>query len=257
MIGLTTYRTLNNTFLNDRSAAGCNISLTIFQCSNNYGGLFGEGSSTSWNATTYSALGTAIESGGYENPSNLWGTDIVKVSTTVSLPDFPIGIFQTNETNAIDYGISDSLGLGRNSTLLNMLSSVGIIASRTYGYFQGWTGAYAQYQTDGSMVLGGYDAAKVTGNNITLPFTPSEICNNGYVITLTDIMMNFGDGSNYSIIGQSGGSSLKACVEPDYGPITLTQDIWWAFTNVTGVSEIGRSVSPLNYGGMLIPADGA
>ena len=168
-----------------------------------------------------------------------------------------IGILlPSKDPTAIAPGIVDSLGLGRNSTLLNVLSSAGIIASRTYGYFEGWTGAYAEYQTDGSMVLGGYDAAKVTGSNITLPFAPSDDCACGYVITVTDIKMNLRNGSNISIIGQSGGSSLKACIDGD-GPIIITEDIWWAFTNITGVSEIGRSMSALNYWAMLIPADGA
>ena len=250
MIGLTMYRMLNNTFLNDGTASGCDQNWTMVQCSNQYGGLFDEGTSTSWNATTYHALSTATEAESGHG-SDLWGTDTVKVDTTASLTNFPIGILRS------DGGTIDSLGLGRNSTLLNMLSSVGNIASRTYGYFQGWTGAYVQYQTDGSLVLGGYDAAKVTGSNITLPFAPSDACNSGYVVTVTDIKMNLKNGSNISIIGESAGSSLKACVQSDFAPITLPEEIWWAFTNVTGASEIGRSVSPFNFWGMLIPADGA
>ena len=256
MIGLMTYRMFNKTFVNDGTASGCDLNLTMVQCSNQYGGLFDEGTSTTWNATIYSALSTATEAVS-DQGSDLWGTDTVKVNTTFSVPDFPIGILRSESPSGTGSGTINSLGLGRNATLLNMLSSVGIIASRTYGYFQGWTGPYAQYQTDGSVVLGGYDAAKVTGSNITLPFAPSDACNNGYVITVTDIKMNLRNGSNISIIGQSAGASLKACVEPDFGPITLSEDIWWAFTNVTGVSEIGRSVSPLNFFGMLIPADGA
>lgn len=250
------YRMLNNTFLNDGTAAGCNPNISMVQCSNMYGGLFDQGTSTSWNPSTYSAVMAATEAVSGQG-SDLWGTDTVKMNATFSLPDFPIAIFRSDDPGSAGSGTADSLGLGRNSTLLNMLSSVGIIASRTYGYFQGWTGAYAQYQTDGSMVLGGYDAAKVTGNNITLPFAPSNACNNGYIITVTDIKMNLRNGSNVSIIGQSAGSSLKACVQPDFGPITLSEDIWWAFTNVTGVSEIGRSVNTHNFWGMLIPVDGA
>lgn len=255
-VRLMKYRMFNNTILNDGTVQGCNTNYTMVQCSNQYGGLFDEGSSTSWNATTYSALNTAAEAVS-DQGSDLWGTDIVKINTTFSLPSFPIGIFRSDAPNSAGAGNMDTLGLGRNSTLLNVLSSVGVIASRTYGYFQGWTGAYAQYQTDGSLVLGGYDAAKVTGSNVTLPFAPSAACNNGYVITVTDIKMNLKNGSNPSIIGQSAGSSLKACIEPDFGPITLSEDIWWAFTNITGVGEIGRSLSPLNFFGMLIPAGGA
>ena len=221
----------------------------MVQCSNEFGGLFDQGSSTSWHATTYTALETAAEAGSVS--SDVWGTDTVKVNTTFSLPNFPIGVFRSATAS------KNVLGLGRNSTLLNLLSSAGIIASKSYGYFHGWTGAYTSYQTDGSLVLGGYDAAKITGRNVTLPFAPSDACNLGYVITVTDIKMNLKNGSDISIIGKSSGSSLKACVQPDFGPITLSEDIWWAFTNVTGVREIGRSFSPLLYYGMLIPADSA
>lgn len=151
----------------------------------------------------------------------------------------------------------NTLGLGLNSTLLNALVSIGAIASKTYALFQGWTGAQIQYQTDGSLTFGGYDAAKITGNNITLPLAPQYNCNNGLIISVTDIKMNLMNGSNPSILGQSQGSALRACIDPNYSPITLPQVIWEAFVNVTGTGDIGRSFSPFNYYGMLIPADGA
>ena len=242
--------------MNDGTVPGCNSDYTPVQCSNEYGGLFDEGTSTSWNASNFSALHTASETV-YDQGSDLWGTDTLQLNTTFSLPQFPLGIFRSNAQNGRGTGNLDTLGVGRNSTLLNILSSAGTIASKTYGYFQGWTGAYPKYQTDGGLVFGGYDAAKVVGSNVTIPFAPSAACANGYVITVTDIKMNLKNGSNPSIIGQSMGSSLKACVQTDFGPITLSENIWWAFTNVTGVAEVGRSFSPFNYFGMLIPANGA
>ncbi|KAL9130315.1 MAG: hypothetical protein Q9175_007051 [Cornicularia normoerica] len=144
----------------------------------------------------------------------------------------------------IDY--QNTLGLGRNSTLLNALVSTGAIVSRTYSIFQGWTGFQTQFQTDGSLILGGYDSAKITGNNITLPFTVEDDCNNGFIISVTGINMNLKNGSNISIIGQSQGSAMRACINPYYSPITLPEEIWWAFTNVTGIAEEDRSLSPIN-----------
>jgi hypothetical protein len=82
------------------------------------------------------------------------------------------------------------MGLGTNSTLLNALISAKAIASRTWGYSQGWTGAEAENQVDGSLVLGGYDAAKTKGNNVTVPFSNDPHCVSNLVVTISDIKMN-------------------------------------------------------------------
>lgn len=50
---------------------------------------------------------------------------------------------------------------------------------------------------------------------------------------------------------------MQACIQLDSTPISLPEDIWWAFTNVTGTVETGRSVSPVGYWGMTIPSEGA
>ena len=180
-----------------------------------------------------------------------WGSDTLFVNTTLSIPDFPLGIIRGSDDQ------QNTLGLGHNSTLLDALVSAGAIFSKTFSIFQGWTGAQTQYQTDGSLIIGGYDSAKITGNNITLPFAVEESCASGLVISVTDINMNLKNGSNVSIIGESRGSALRACIEPTFSLISLSEDIWWAFTNVTEVAEIGRSGSPINVWGMIIPADGA
>ena len=244
-------RSYNNTYLNDGVVPGC-VNTSVLQCSNQYGGLFDEGTSTTWSPGNFTAIGTAGEYGS-DQDSDTWGDDTLLINTTLSVPDFPLGIFRGSTTDQ-----ENTLGLGRNSTLLSALVSAGTIATRTFSLFQGWTGAQAQYQTDGSLILGGYDSAKITGNNVTLPFAVDDSCIGGLVISVTDINMNLRNGSNISIIGKSQGSAMRACIEPSYSPITLSDEIWWAFTNVTGVAEIGRSVSQVsNFWGMMIPANGA
>ena len=207
------------------------------------------GTSKTWVPTNFEALGTPSER--YPVTDYERGSDTLLVNTTLSIPDFPLGIIR----GQADF--QNALGLGRNSTLLDALVSAGAIFSKTFSIFQGWTGAQTQYQTDGSLVIGGYDSAKITGNNITLPFTVEDSCVSGLVISVTDINMNLKNGSNVSIIGESRGSALRACIEPTFSPISLSEDIWWAFTNVTEVAEIGRSISPINFWGVAIPADGA
>ena len=249
-ISFDQYRKYNNTYLNDGTVPGCSVNSTRLQCSNQYGGLFDEGSSTTWSPANFTALGAAIESTS-DQDNDTWGTDTLLVNTTLSVPDFPLGIFRGSTDT------QNTLGLGRNSTLLNALVSAGEIASRTYSIFQGWTGSQNQYHTDGSLILGGYDSAKIRGNNITLPFAVQGNCNNGFIVSVTDITMNLNNGSNVSIIGSSQGSAMRACIEPNFSPITLSEEIWWAFTNVTGAAETGRSISPISYWGMMIPANGA
>lgn len=194
-------------------------------------------------------MSAAGESSSEQN-DDLWGSDTLLLNTTLSVPDFPLGIFRSN-------AFQNTLGLGRNSTLLNALSSAGVIFSRTFSIFQGWTGAQTPFQTDGSLILGGYDSAKIAGNNITLPLAVEDSCESGLVITVNNIHMNLMNGSNVSIIGESLGSAMRACIEPTFSPISLSEYIWWAFTNVTGVAEISRSGSAINTWGMILPAKGA
>lgn len=151
----------------------------------------------------------------------------------------------------------NTLGLGLNSTLLSALLSTGAIASKTFGIFQGWTGAQRQHQSDGGLTIGGYDAAKVVGDNFTLPLAQQDDCSSDLVISVTDMKLNLENGSNVSILAESQGSAMKACIQPNFSPMTLSQDIWGAFSNITGQVETGRSVSPLNYWAMKVPADGA
>lgn len=140
-----------------------------------------------------------------------------------------------------------------------MLFSNGSIASRTYGWWHGWTGAEASQQMDGSLTLGGYDSAKITGNNITLPFSNNVFdCLGGLIVTITDIQMNLRNGSDIGILGASRGSAMKACLATSHNVMDLPVDIWNAFVDVSKVTpaEDERSLGA-NFWGMLIDADGA
>jgi len=43
--------------------------------------------------------------------------------------------------------------------------------SCTWSFYNGLTGSTPDKQADGTFVFGGYDAAKVSGSNVTLPLT--------------------------------------------------------------------------------------
>lgn len=151
---------------------------------------------------------------------------------------------------------SNLLGLARNSTLLNRLSSAGLIASWSWGYYQGWTGAETQHQLDGSLVLGGYDEAKTTGKNTTLSFSDSENCVSGLLVTVRDIKMNLQNGTDLSIFGSSAGSAMSACLNPTYPLMSLPVDIWNSFVQFSEVDVLYRSWG-INSWAMLISGNGS
>lgn len=248
----------NNTYIFDASATGINGNgcpdLVYDQnspnaCAGTLGGFFKQQASTTYSkAGSLQALNTAGETIS-DHKSDVYGSDTLEVNSTLSLANFPFGVNRGSVDN------QNGLGMGRNSTLLNALVSNGTISSRTWSFWNGWTGAEAQHQMDGSLILGGYDAAKISGRNITLPFSTENDCLRGYVATISDIKLNLVNGSTPSILGPSHGSAMKACVAPDYPVMTLSIDIWTAFVEASGVTELGRSFGT-NYYGMLI-ADNA
>ncbi|KAL9125911.1 MAG: hypothetical protein Q9217_004946 [Psora testacea] len=246
----------NNTYIYD-GAAPCLNDGSRPQCSARFGGLFDESTSStfkSYNNLTAPGLAPVRKSdsiGWYTS-----GTDALKVTFAVSLLNFPVGIIRTQGA----FGAvpdTNTFGLSKSSALLNTMKSSGNIASNTFGFFVGWVGAQTKYQMDGNLILGGYDQAKITGDNVTLPIGYQNGCASGYVIAVTDITMNLKNGSNSSILGESQGSAIKACVEPDVDWISINADIWSPFVTISGVKEIGRWTGPINYQTMRVLASGA
>jgi len=255
---------LNNTYIYDGTVTpeqnGCNPNNSRIECFDQFGGLFNEGNSTTWSsAANLSVLKTSIENQNI-NPnhaSDLWGTDIVELNSTISIPQFPLGISR-------DGGEAmNMLGLGRNSTLLNLLAENGTIPSRTWSFWQGWTGATTQDQMDGILVLGGYDAAKISGDKITIPIDNNSTnppdhgispCN---VVTVTDIRMNLKNGFSPSLFGSSHANAFRGCAEPHFEALSLTLDMWTRFLQISGSTYVGRSVNVISFYTMLVEAQGA
>lgn len=196
-------RDVNNSYLQDTITPHCDNNDTKLLCSTLFGGLFDPGSSTTWSFQSYSSLSTAIEGNAFQD-DQLWGTDTLVVNATFALPETALGIFRSK---GYAYKPMNNIGLGTNSTLLSSLVSQGAIGSRSYGYTQGWTGVPEEQQMDGGLILGGYDAARVTGKNITLPLIQDKQyhCGSGLVIQITDIKMNLKNGTDASILGKSQG----------------------------------------------------
>lgn len=197
-IQLTVRRDLNNSFLQDIVTPTCGVNDTKLSCFTLLGGLFDTGSSNTWSSTNFSSLNTAMENY-WERADDLWGTDTIFMNTTLALAKSPLGLYRDSTT------AMNTIGLGTNSTLLSSLVSQGAISSRSFGFTQGWKGVQAEQQMDGGLTLGGYDAARVTGKNITLPVGLHDKCHSGLVISITDIKMNFKNGTDVSLFGEQQG----------------------------------------------------
>jgi hypothetical protein len=148
-----------------------------------------------------------------------------------------------------------AIGLGRNSTLLNALVSTGKIASRSWAMFWGRQGVTADAQMDGNFVFGGYDRAKASGSNFTQGLVYSNTaCSTGMLVTITDISLNWSNGTTTSLYDGSQSAAMSACIVPDY-PVLMTipyEPYFKRFSGVTGANilSFGRSFG-INYYGML------
>ncbi|KAM5343232.1 hypothetical protein ACJ41O_014198 [Fusarium nematophilum] len=146
--------------------------------------------------------------------TSLGGTETLHFEGSAAVEDFPIGIPRLKWD--IGYTLLHPLGLGSNSTYLNALRTAGEISSRVWSIFWGrmWVKDGA---VDGSLVLGGYDEEKVIGRNYTAPlvyddYTGTPGCWTGMKVTVSDIRVNFRDGSDRSIFPSD--TALPCCIVP-------------------------------------------
>lgn len=97
---------------------------------------------------------------------------------------------------------------------------------------------------DGSLVLGGYDKAKVSGEGYKQTVsTDSGQCATGMLVTLTDVSIGFLNGPSASLFPTSSSAALAACLDPSYPSLmTISLDPYFAeFALLTGVAISDRS----------------
>jgi hypothetical protein len=89
--------------------------------------------------------------------------------------------------------------------------------------FWGRTGATADTQLDGNLVLGGYDRAKVVaGTNYTQRLSYARpACATAMLVTISDIVLHFANGTDASLFGGVQSSAITACIVPSY-PVLMT-----------------------------------
>lgn len=146
-------------------------------------------------------------------------------------------------------------GLGQNSTTLNTLHAAGHIASRSWATFWGRTGATESTQSDGSFILGGFDRAKSSGQNYTdsLSYSNSE-CSSGILVTVTDITVDFANGTKANLFDGILSSAMSACVVLDYPALmTLPYNPYFIrFQKLTTTGSTSRTYG-IQYYNILLP----
>ncbi|KAK2787604.1 hypothetical protein FQN53_005054 [Emmonsiellopsis sp. PD_33] len=181
-----------------------------------------------------------------------WVTDSLTLNRNVTLEEFPLGVALADR-GAEGYHPRVALGLGVDSTVLKALKASGQIASRSWAMFWGRTGATEGSQLDGNFVFGGYDRAKISGEGYTQRISYSKTeCPSGLLVTITDLVLNFSNGTNESLFDDVQSTAMSACIVPDY-PVLMTlpnDPYFYKFEALTQASDFSRSFG-INYYSML------
>ncbi|KAF4949360.1 hypothetical protein FSARC_13491, partial [Fusarium sarcochroum] len=190
--------------------------------------------------------------------SSFGGTDDIELEGSVQLKDFPIGIpvFKWDA----GYTYLHALGLGSNSTYLNALQKAGNIGSRVWSIF--WGRVWVEDDLDGSLVLGGYDEEKVTGDNYTAPldyddYVGSSGCFTGMRVVLSDIKVNFRNGTEKSIFPTD--TALPCCIDPHHHLLLDAPTAYVSnFQQVTGLFASSEAYSRgFHYDALMFERDNA
>ncbi|KAE8141234.1 aspartic peptidase domain-containing protein [Aspergillus pseudotamarii] len=238
---------LNSTFVYGTDGY-CGESWSEAGCRTFRGGAYDSSSSTTYK----DAPSNHIEASPY--PDFTWGKDDLIFNSNTTLLDFPIGIARS-DWGAQGYHPQVAFGLGRNSTILNSLYTAGHIASRSWAMFWGRTGGTADTQQDGNFVFGGFDKSKASGDNYTSDLNYSnKNCASGMLVTITDLELNFPNGTTASLFDGMQSSAILACIVPDYPVLmTLPRDPYFErFESLTNESFSYRGFGVYYYG-MLYP----
>ena len=240
---------VNNSYLFD-GAGLCDASAPPIQCLGRNGGAFDPGSSSSWTELDRNSNDHTADPL-FNVSADIFGTDVIHFNLSTSLQTFPIHI--PRNRNALNM---NTLGFGPDSTILNGLRNSGIIASRTWSILWGLTGVDSVHQMDGSLVIGGYDAAKIQGENHTSPLQVDQNCPSNLLVTVTNIEMEAAaNGSVMSIMGGQKGHAIQMCITPDYPLITISEQLWNIFQELAGGSYVSRSFGTNIYGEVFEASD--
>ncbi|KIH93206.1 aspartic-type endopeptidase [Sporothrix brasiliensis 5110] len=240
---------MNNSFVYGTDGH-CTPDLSSAACTTFRGGAYDAFSSSS--RTVPAAAAHPVDAAPYSSVSVQNAT----ASTSLTLTGFPMGV-PLNDLGQQGYHPMNAVGLGFNSTLLSALKASGRIASRTWSMFWGRDGADQTGQMDGVFVLGGYDSAKVVAaQKYTLPLAgAASVCPSRMVLSITDLVLNFANGTNASLFPRAASTALQTCITPDYPVLmTLPADPYFqALETLTNTSIPARSQGLAFFANRYLP----
>ncbi|KAF5673882.1 peptidase aspartic [Fusarium heterosporum] len=264
-IVLLPWAELNNTWIYDKQPY-CDKTVIWNDriCEIRRGGLFNEEDSKSFQkANDINGAGGATDEATFQGSevgikklisTSLTGTDNITLKGAPAVVNFPIGIPRLKWDAG--YTLLHPLGLGSNSTYLNALRATGKISSRVWSIF--WGRMWVKTPIEGSLVLGGYDEEKVIGKNYTAPlvyddYTGTAGCWTGMKVTISDVRVNFRDGSDETIFPSN--TALPCCIVPQRQLLLEAPGAYVSnFEQVTGFNHTGPSYG-LHWSARLFDAD--
>lgn len=255
---------MNNTYIYDNQAF-CDKTIIFSDtiCEVRRGNLFDAN-----NSDTYSKGKDVPDAGGAREEASLEGsekgigklmdtslgaTDTLSLDGSDELENFPFATPRLRWDHG--YTFLHSLGMGRNSTYLNALKDAGKISARVWSIF--WGRMWTDDPLDGSVVVGGYDSAKVIGDNYTeaLDYTDASGsgCWTGMRVIVRDIKLNDRDGFDRSIFPVN--TAMPFCIVPQRqllmeAPGSLLE----SFEKATGANHTGDSYG-LHWSAQLFNED--
>lgn len=151
----------NNTVLEDRAQLDL-CDNTPKQCEYSKGGVYSREASSTWRSQTQQEFGGAYID---IQPFTVRGEDVLK-APSFTVPGFPFTLDQQYEPQAND---QSKIGLGAGSAVLNQLVDEGRIPGRSWSLDYGYSGTEDIDEDvggwdDGSLVLGGMDKSRYTGD---------------------------------------------------------------------------------------------
>lgn len=250
---LTARSSRNNSYFYDESPQ-CG-SVVTDTCIAIRGGAFDESSSSTLMSNVgFSAFSRLDPQMTLNDGTVLTNTDAFTINTSFAIEQYPFGVPRE------DAGDFSTLGMGKDSSLLAMLRNAGDIASHSYSLYWGQTGTTVDHQLDGILVIGGLDMAKAVGQNYTTSLNRGSPCASGMLVSVSDMTLEFPNGTSASIMGVEVGQTVNYCISPDYPLITLPSSLWeqWMLaypqSSTTGSADSRAGGQP-NLWGLVYPPD--
>lgn len=125
--------------------------------------------------------------------------------TQINVPDYPITVLSNSTSDKDVFFNSGSLGLSSSSTVLAHLKNNGTIDRSVVGFYLGTAYHRAAGTQNGSIVMGGYDAGRMVGEQHKYPLVPAPAPNASPLkVHVKQMSLVTEDGSSIALVTDDG-----------------------------------------------------